>query len=85
MDNFELEDLTEDIKDDLIRAVKQQINSEETLYVRTIYNELIKKGYSEEDILDKIAEQLQEIIEKMVDKDVEFDEEGYKEKLTSLI
>lgn len=84
MKNNENNEKDELAKEELIEAVHQQINSQDTVYVREIYERLLKIGYPANEAIEKIAEKLEQEVLEMVENEEDFKEDRYKIYLESI-
>ena len=73
-----------EIISDALFAVDQQLNSEETIYVRECFEKLINLGKSEKEAKEKIAAALLKEADYVHAKKVEFSEERYRENLNEI-
>lgn len=77
--------MNKEIIDDLIFAVEQQIESDETRYVKEIYDSLLKKGVSEKESKLMIGRALLREADYIHSKGGEFSQERYRDYLKELL
>lgn len=74
-----------EILEDALFAVEQQLQSEETKYVKECFEKLIETGKSKKEAKEKIAEALLKEADYVHAKKVEFSEERYRENLNDIL
>jgi hypothetical protein len=73
-----------EILEDALFAVEQQLQSEETKYVKECFEKLIETGKSEKEAKEKIAEALLKEADYVHANKTEFSEERYREYLKEI-